>query len=218
LSIALLLAALLFLGCASARPVTSAAPMPPPREGEPDLGAMVELVGRFGLAHACPLGPTTLYTAGHVVDERPFEADVPLVSLRMSDSAGREDVALPEGVDRASDVALLRPANGPLSRWFVRATAAPAIGDRLWTLGYQRSSRTSLYWPRVVSATVVRVIAGHLVLSHGARPGSSGSCWINQRGEAVAVGIWDLFLDGGVEPAGMAAGIWPPWAFKGEGQ
>jgi hypothetical protein len=207
-----LLLAFLTLGCAHAHlPLLPSAP----KEGEPpDLSAMVEFVGRFGVSHGCPLGPWVIYTAAHVTDERPFDPAVPLYPQHMSDSEGREDLAVPVAVDRASDVALMRPTHGPLSRWFPSATEAPKPGEKLWTLGYRKDSREHAFEPRVVRATVARVIAGHVVLTYGGRPGSSGACWVNSRGEAVAIGIWDLYIDVTGEPAGMAAGLWPPWRFK----
>jgi hypothetical protein len=210
-----LLLAFLTLGCAHAH----LAPLPSaPKEGEPpDLSAMVEFVGRFGISHGCPLGPWTIYSAAHVTDERPFDGAVPLYPQRMGSPAG-EDLAIPVFVDRASDLGLLRPARAPLTRWFPSATEAPKSGEKLWTLGYRKDSREHAFEPRVVRATVARVIAGHVVLSNGGRPGSSGACWVNSRGEAVAVGIWDLYIEVMGEPAGMAAGLWPPWRFEKEEQ
>jgi hypothetical protein len=207
---AFLLVAFVAFGCAHARPpATSQAP----KEGEPDLSAMLELAGRFGFAHGCPVGPNTIYTAGHVTDERPFESDVELYPLRMSDGAGREDLALPVWVDRAADVALMRPAHGPLAHWFPLVTEPPKPGERLWNLGYRLDSRRDFLKPRSVSAIVVRAFAGHLALTLAAGHGSSGACWVNALGQAVAleVGGADCQPGAGEPPCAYAAGLWPPW-------
>lgn len=181
----------------------------------PDLSPMVEFVGRWGVSHGCPTGPWEILTAAHVPDERPFDESVALYPQRMQANGDSEDLAVPVTVDRAADIALMRPANHRLTHWFARAEQAPKPGERIWTLGYHRD-RAGMFQPRPVSATVVRVIAGHIVLTFGAKPGSSGACWVNRAGEAVGVGVWDLPIDLG-EPAGLAVGLWEPWKF-GEGK
>lgn len=176
---------------------------------------MLELAGRFGFAHGCPIGPHTILTAAHVTDERPFEKDVALYPLRMSDGAGREDLAVPVWAERGADIALMRPASRPLSRWFPPAHDAPKPGERLWNVGYKLDSRRDFMKPRIVSATVVRAFAGHLFLTVAAGHGSSGACWVNSRNEAVALEVGGMECEPGPSepPCAYAAGLWAPWRF-----
>jgi hypothetical protein len=174
---------------------------------------MIEFVGRFGIAHGCPIGPSLILTSAHVTDKAQPDAQVRAVyPLRMSDSAGREQVALPDqnGLFVSADFAIMRPDTTPLSRWFVRVKEAPKPGDKLWTVGYEHENRKEFMRPKTISATVTRVIAGHVSLTASAGPGSSGACWVNARGEAVAMGSWGPSCGVG-DPCAMAVGIWPPW-------
>jgi hypothetical protein len=184
-------------------------------EKEPDLSPMVEFVGKFGMAHGCPVGPWDIYTAAHVTDEEPLKPETPLFPLRMQDGTGHEDVAVPIISSNSADLALMRPLHDPLAYWFQVAPAPPQPGDKLWNVGYHWDSRKEFAKARVVVATVIRTVAGHVALDRGAGPGSSGACWVNAKGQAVAIEIWGMDCDE-AEVCAMAVGLWGPWRFTEE--
>lgn len=152
-------------------------------EPGPDMRAVLALVGRFMLAHACPVSATEALTCGHVVDPRPFDQGVGLSPYWWSNERGDGGNVTPQSVVAQADLALL---SGSFPNWYERATAAPAVGDRVWFVGYELNGRRFLE-PRIIEARVQRVVANHVVYSPGGQPGSSGSCVLNERAEVVAI-------------------------------
>lgn len=179
----------------------------------------LRLVGRFSAGHACPIEPRVALTNGHVMDPRPFDASVPLVPYAWSDGNGASGFLAPirdaeghvlEGaVERARDLARVEPLSprdvfpNPLHL----ADRAPAPGDRVWLLGYDWRNRGRAMADDVIEARVTRVVALHVIFTPSGKPGSSGSCLVNDAGEVVAIN------EGGYETedkeeAGLAVGVW----------
>lgn len=195
------------MACSSSTvlPPTTTVTSPPTRE--PDLSAVLSLVGRFGIAHACPVSPTLALTAAHVVDLRPFDSGVQAWPYVWSDRRGNVGMVAPSGLSDSRDLALLRTSK-PFPAPYRIASGAPLPGTLVWVLGFETRSARHAYGPRVWAFKVLRVVSGHLVLDGHGTPGSSGSCALNAAGEVVAINIGSLPLDED-GAAGIAVGVWP---------
>lgn len=150
-----------------------------------DGGRVVQVWGRGGLGHACPISPTEAYTADHVAVERdgPRGWTGPLVwgdifgysgTLRWVWSDARRDLSL-----MTTDV--------PFSGYFRVAKHAPAVGDYVIITGYDYSNGLVSKPMRV---KVLQVLGGHLTYNGTPGPGSSGSCVILEAtSEVVGVNV-----------------------------
>lgn len=193
--LALIVLAAIACWCGSA-PGSWAAP--PPAVQKLTEGSL-RLVGRFGAGHACPIEPRVALTNGHMVDPRPFDVSVALVPLAWSDGTGASGFLAPlrgpegrvlEGaVERARDLARVEPlAAGDVFPHPLRlAQLAPVAGDRVWLLGFDWGSSKSAMADDVIEARVTRVVALHVMFRPAGKPGSSGSCVVNEAGEVVAI-------------------------------
>lgn len=192
------LCAFLLMGCAKPRPSALLA--------APNTDGVLRLNGRFAAGHACPVSEDLALTAAHVTDIRPFDASMPAFPLQWSDGLGHEGVLEPAGVSRVRDLAVMTSAV-PFARWYPIAQAAPAPGDRVWTIGFDWRTERGLYAKREFSARVLRVVARSLVFEDGSAPGASGACVLNARGELVAINVLHVQAeDGGA--GGVAVGVW----------
>lgn len=206
LRLAVLLSAFLASACSACATAarTIVTTVEPPA---PELKGVLRLMGRHAQAHACPVTPDLALTSAHVLDLRPFDPSSGLYPYIWSDGEGRTGVAVPRQVARYMDLGGLRPEGKGWEITYPVASRAPQPGDRVWLVGYDFRSRRDAYAPRVLSTTVLRVVAGHLVLSDAGWPGSSGSCVLNALGEAVAVNAGATELGDG-RRVGMAVGVW----------
>jgi hypothetical protein len=168
--------------------------------GVPDTSGVLRLLNRGG-GHACPVDGQILATGHQLESWQPF---------RWSDGKGNEGIADPERTDKCADLGSLKLRSGSVN-YYERATKAPVVGDRLWLLGFDTSSKSKAFAPRVVDAKVVRVIAGHLFLDDFGKPGSSGSCVFNESGEVVGINSGGNHLDGDVAIVGRVVGIYGDW-------
>lgn len=169
-------------------------------EAAPDTSRIMHLIGRYGLAQACPIAPDTALTNGHVVDPRPFDRTAPMTPYLWSLDSGQGGAVLPRYALGERDLAVLDGAG--LDPYPV-AQDAPAVGQRVWFVGYRYDGRSTLK-TEVIRATVLRVVAGHVIYMPGGRPGSSGSCVLNAAGEVVAINA-GMFHD---SEAGIGVGVW----------
>lgn len=174
----------------------------------------IAVSGRFAVtARACPIGQRVALTNAHVVDERPFDNDIAAYPLRWSDPEGNSGRAIPHprGLSRAEDLAYL-VSDRPFARWYRIAREQPKPGDEVVLTTPKWGGRGNVLADRVLETRVARVVAGHLELREGGRPGSSGGCVLNVAGELVAINMAMLPVDGSLlAPAGYAVGVWGDW-------
>jgi len=171
--------------------------------------ASLRLIGRFSAAHACVLGPRLALTNAHVLDPRPFEADVPLTPYAWSDGEGNSGFLVPVSTERARDLGTVQPLreSDVFPHYLPVASKAPKPGDRVYLLGFDWSNRKSAMGDDVIVAKVIRVVALHVIFSPSGQPGSSGSCVVNEAGEVVAINEGGYETDD-KEEAGLAVGVW----------
>jgi hypothetical protein len=86
------------------------------------------------------------------------------------------------------------------------ATVPPQKGDVVrWIEFDSYNESTDYFAPVERSATVVRVLAGHVIFDIEPESGASGSCLFNTAGEVVGLVMWG-WPDTGV--AVLLTGIW----------
>jgi hypothetical protein len=172
-----------------------------------NFGPMLHLIGRHGLAHACPIGPDVVVTSAHVIDIKPFDGDVPLFPYSFSTET-QEGWVRPVAASVTSDIAIMEPTK-PLDAYYPIATVRPKPGDKVFWVGYSYKRKEGLQETRF-DATVVGVLAGHIIADEMPLPGSSGGCVLNENEEAVGIVSWDVSADDGkgflVGPA-----VFSPW-------
>jgi len=174
----------------------------------PDTGGILSLFGRFSFAHGCPIATDRVLTNAHVLDLRPFDRDIPLFPYRFqSDTEQGQLIGL--GASTREDLAWATPTP-LLSFFYPLATDAPAVGDTLYWLSYDRSNRKKGLTRKPLSGKVLRTIVGHIVLDTPTPPGSSGSCVLNSRGEVVGLIAWGLDMEN-TEELTVAVGVWSGW-------
>lgn len=177
----------------------------------------IRLVGKFAVAHACPVSETQAWTNAHVVDRAPLDQDVPLSPYAWSDGTGREGYIIPtKGVAEARDIALVNISvnSQTFGAWFKATKEPPSVGERLWLMGYDWANPRKAFSPEIVSVEVTRVMAGHVFFvatgKHKPKGGSSGSCLLNDSGGLVAVNEGGFETEN-AEFVGSAVGVWGSW-------
>jgi hypothetical protein len=171
----------------------------------PDTDGVLRLVGRFAMAHACPISESLALTNAHVTDVKPFTAAEPL-PLMFSDGLGHNGMLSPLLVSIARDLAVMQSAK-PLARWYRIAAEAPTPGDRLLTIGYDWRRERDIFATRTFTVQLLRIVARSLIFVPGTERGASGACVFNMRGEVVAINAWGVPSDDGGK-GGAAPGVW----------
>lgn len=203
LTFALGMLALSLLGCT---PYGSKVQVEPER---PNMDGVLRLVGRFGIAHACPFDSGQYaWTSAHVVDLRPFDDTRPF-GARWEDGIGESGTLEVLYVLRDSDLALIARNDGKKwDRAYPSATEPPKPGDRIHIEGYSYKNKRTAFGPQYHGGEVLRVLADNLVLDENSRQGSSGGCVLNDRGEVVALPTWGPIHMDNQEQVAIAVGVW----------
>ncbi len=176
----------------------------------PDTSAVLSVIGRFDMAHACPVAEDRALTNAHVLDIRPFDPSTPLVIHRFSTSdRAVEGILEPVFVSVIEDIGLAIPRNTKFQRFYPIAAAAPQPGDRVWWLMYDWSSRRNMFVDKVVSGKVLRTVAGNIVIDTPTQEGSSGGCILNADGQVVGLVAWGVG-DQNTEVT-VGVGVYGPW-------
>lgn len=176
----MLLAAL----CLSACSARSSAPVVEPELPAP---AAIALVGKYGLAHACPVAGfvvTAAHVAYHPLMTGGGIVEVPLRYMYET-AEGQLGTADPFVPNRYVDLAIL--ATEPAITVFYPMGPMPTVGDRVAWVEYDFRKVDMAFRPRIRTARVVNRVAGHILLDAEPVPGASGSCLMNTRGEVVGI-------------------------------
>jgi hypothetical protein len=188
-------------GCASA-PKTARISAPP------DTTGVLAIMGKYSIAHACPVSENLALTAAHVIDPRPFDKETPLHGSRWS-AAGEEGLIDSDAVLRESDLGFISSLK-PFPAFYQHAEEAPEVGETLWLVGYNWSGAKEAFAEKIIRVEVVRLVAGHLIFNRAGQPGSSGSCVLNSRGELVGINVAGMGV-GYKEEVGIAVSVWGAW-------
>lgn len=194
--------------CASI-PRTAQTVTAPPADTDGVLG----LIGRFGIAHACPVGPERILTAAHVLDVMPENMNFPLIGHTYTDRRGNTGVLTGVSVSSYRDLGIARPLQ-PLGRWYQIAAEPPATDEKLWLVKWDWDSRLSAFSRPTVEVTVLRMAAGYIVFHEAVTPGTSGGCVLNAKSEVVGIVAfgkrvgWADHHEVGVATA--VYGVWKP--------
>jgi hypothetical protein len=127
-----------------------------------------------GMGHACPVGETVAFSAGHVPP--------PLI---WTDGEGRTGSLYLKARDRRRDFSIL-DSDEKFGHWFPLAVKQPVEGDRVFTVGFEFGDGMR---PKIIESRVLFITAGRITLSKTAGPGSSGSCILNDASEVVGINV-----------------------------
>jgi len=98
----------------------------------------------------------------------------------------------------------------PFPKVYEVVPGPPQVGEKLYFVGYDWRNRKNAFAERVYEVTVLRVLGVSLILDKAGAEGSSSSCLVNTKGQAVAVNAWGPKMDS-QEEVGVAIGIWGEW-------
>lgn len=168
---------------------------------------VVRIATKGGIAHGCPVGPRDLLTAGHVM-MRYGHAGPEAIPATWSDTSGHSGSLTMLYFDARRDLVLAESTDVPFARWFALASTPPAIGTRAHAVGYDFDNPSLSQ--RTVSVRVTGLLGGDVLFERSAGPGSSGSCWINEAGEVIAIHHGN-FPRGQKKETASGSGVWPPW-------
>ncbi len=183
-----------------------------------DTNAVMRLVGRWNVAHACPVDGVVL-TAAHVVS--PFH-QIPVVGdqrigYTWSDRAGNSGYVMGAAENLQRDIGMLVVNKGK-PRFYKHAPQEPTPGDELQWVEYDFGSVEDAYAANLRHAKLVRVVSGHLILDDMPVKGASGTCLFNSQSEVVGLVVWGVRVGDSGEFVGVAVSVSGPWwpeAFPG---
>ncbi len=167
------------------------------RSAEPPAVGPTLVVAGLAIGQGCPVGAQTLLTARHVL--RSPDGEVRHVVWGHGAAGGRARVIW---VDPARDLAVLA-TDAVLPQVYPLASQPPAEGAPVWLAAYRP---TAAFGAATARTTLLRVLAGHLILAARGAPGWSGSCVWDRAGQVVGIFI------GHVGTAGTGVAVWGPWA------
>lgn len=171
---------------------------------EPISLSMV-LIGRYGLAHACPVDGR-IGTAAHVaVDESPLGT----VSQRgyVYSQGPRAGFLAGYAPLDSRDLALMAVQAGDAPLYASRAETGPTVGEKVYWSEFNLTSHPMRQ--EVQYGKVTEVGPGHFAFEPEPKPGASGGCVFSEDGKVYGIVIWGLGY--GMSPSGVAASLVGQW-------
>jgi S1-C subfamily serine protease len=172
---------------------------------EPDLSGMLKLSSGNTIAHGCPIAMDKALTNRHVVDGHST------IIWGTGDGEQNHGILKTDSADEYRDLAYVSPATAQrFPQWYPLAAEAPKVGDKVFFLGYDFKNPDEAFGPKRFKGVVTRIFNGNLVFDPAGKPGTSGSCILNEKGEVVAINQGGKETDN-QETAGIGVGVWGDW-------
>ena len=150
-----------------------------------------------GGGHACPVNGGVV-TARHVMWD---EANRKFIGGSWS-YQGQRGGAVVAAESPYQDVVALELVGGEIN--YLPMGALPEVGATVYWYEYDFRTKKNIYRARRRFASVLRLVAGHVILDREPTAGASGTCVINEKGEAVGIIVAAMEAeDGGI--VGIAA-------------
>ena len=161
----------------------------------PQPAQVMSLIGRWGLAHACPVDEHIL-TAAHVAAR--MGTDYGQYPMSYVYQQGAKSGLLTPSQDHPPstfvDLAWFDVNLGDVPDFNPRAKTV-SIGEKVYWFEFDYSRKKVLRKEKIESK-VSHVIAGHLSTDRPFTRGASGGCIFNEAGEVVGIPIWRIGYGG----------------------
>lgn len=152
-----------------------------------DGGRVVQVWTRGSMGHACPVSDSTAFTADHVAVTYGEDLGRALALPQIwGDRFGNAGTYAHAWSDIRRDLAFVQVVEGRFAGWFEIAKELPEVGDEVVIVGYDFDAG---FVDKPKKVTVLQVLGGHLTYDGTPGPGSSGSCVLNAKGEAVGINV-----------------------------
>lgn len=172
----------------------------------PDLSGVLRLSGTSSSAHACPISMNLALTSKHVV------MAYSEMIWGINDGEKHSGIVKSEWADAFRDLAHIVPISAQrFPRWYPIAEKAPSVGDKVYFLGFDFSNKKDAFAPKEFRGTVTRLFNGTLIFDPAGKPGSSGSCVLNEAGEVVAINQGAQEVADKSDVVGLAVAVWGQW-------
>lgn len=165
----------------------------------------LQLIGRSGIAQACPVAGV-IYTAAHVVQHEDADGKPGawVAGYAFSTAEGNEGVVVPAYINAIRDIAVLYPKSGAVNYYKLGPT--PESGSKVFWREYDFKD---IVLDKVLAESeVLHLLAGHVIMANAPKQGASGGCLFNEEGEVIGIAVWSV-SDGGVTVS--ITGFWNPF-------
>ena len=154
----------------------------------------IRVIGNHGVASACAVNGYVI-TAGHVVAPFTYYPGLyrEMVGYAWSDynEPPKQGYFTPGAVSPFRDIGVIFPdEDGDNPFQHKLSTSALQPGDHLRWIEYDRGD--DYFKCKEASGTVIRLIAGHIMIDGEATQGASGTCVFNDQGTVVGIISWGI--------------------------
>ena len=164
---------------------------------EPQPAQVMSLIGRFGLAHACPVNDH-IVTAAHVATIIPRGSMSQYSAsyvYQQGERTGLITMDTSHAPSRFVDIAWMRLEQGD-SPVFNKRAAGLQVDDAVHWYEYEYGAGQAMLRLVRRDSIVTQMIAGHLVTEESPEHGASGGCIFNESGEVVGIVSFGLAQEG----------------------